>query len=809
MNRIKNTCPNKKQFALSLIALFLFFISKAQNPPGAGPGGPILVINTSANPFTVYTAEILRAEGLNEFATADISTVTVSLLNNYDVVILGQMSVNVAQVTLLTDWVNAGGTLIAFKPDVLLAPLFGISVPGGTLSDKYLLVNTASGPGAGIVDQTMQFHGAANLHTLSGATSLATLYSDANTPTTNPAVTVSDVGINGGKAIAFTYDLPKSIIYTRQGNPAWIGQKRDGQTGPVRSDDLFFGNAPSDPQTDWIDFNKITIPQADEQQRLLANIILQYNLHHKPLPRFWYLPRALKAAIVMTGDDHAFNGTTGRFNLYNHLSDSIGHNTAQDVADWYAIRGTSYIYSNTPITNSQVVSFQNQGYEIALHPTTNCIDFTPASLENSFVTQLNNFTFNYPGAFSPVTNRTHCMAWSDWATHPKTELNHGIRLDVNYYYWPGAWVQNRNGMFTGSGMPMRFADTDGTMIDCYQATTQMTDESGIAVGAFCDSLLTKATGPEGYYGIFTANMHTDTAIHIGSNAIIASALSKEIPVISAKQLLTWLDGRNNSSFGSISWAGNVLSFNITAAAGSNNLNAMLPFNSGSNVLTQINRNGSPVSFTVSVIKGMQYAFFDASVSGSYSAAYAGSLPVTLTDLSASPNERKITLHWNTSSEINSKRFDVMRSTDGANWNTIGFVAGAENSTTTKEYMYVDYNLEPGRYYYKLKQVDIDERFKYSIIVSASVGSKGAYSLGQNYPNPASNTTTIQYTLPKSGQVNLCLFDMNGKMIKVLVNAPKEAGTHALGFNIEMLSKGIYYYKIQAGSFTGVKKLIKQ
>lgn len=54
------------------------------------------------------------------------------------------------------------------------------------------------------------------------------------------------------------------------------------------------------------------------------------------------------------------------------------------------------------------------------------------------------------------------------------ELAHGIRLDTNYYYyWPESWIQDRPGIFTGSGMPMRFADLDGKMIDVYQATTQI------------------------------------------------------------------------------------------------------------------------------------------------------------------------------------------------------------------------------------------------------------------------------------------------------------------------------------------------
>src|SRR5262249_33862961 len=150
---------------------------------------------------------------------------------------------------------------------------------------------------------------------------------------------------------------------------------------------------------------------------------------------------------------------------------------------------------------------------------------------------------------APQTNRTHCIPWSDYSSHPQVELSHGIRLDTNYYYWPPTWVNDVPGLFTGSGMPMRFATTDGTMIDVYQATTQMTDESGQTYPHNIDTLLDNAVGIKGYYGVFTANMHTDSADSAGSDAIVASAQSRGVPIVSAKQMLTWLDGRNGSSFG--------------------------------------------------------------------------------------------------------------------------------------------------------------------------------------------------------------------------------------------------------------------
>src|SRR6185312_4792724 len=136
----------------------------------------------------------------------------------------------------------------------------------------------------------------------SGTQTIATLFSDANTSTPNPAVTLRSVGPNGGQAAAFTYDLARSVVYTRQGNPAWAGQERDGVSG-IRPDDMFYSN--------WINTSKIAIPQADEQQRLLVNLITQMERSNLPLPHFWYLPRGEKAAVVMSGDDHSPGNTPG------------------------------------------------------------------------------------------------------------------------------------------------------------------------------------------------------------------------------------------------------------------------------------------------------------------------------------------------------------------------------------------------------------------------------------------------------------------------------------------------------------------
>lgn len=79
--------------------------------PANGPGGPILLISSTSNPFSRYPVEILRAEGWNAFNALDITAVTTTEINKYDVVIVGDIPLTAAQVTMLTNWVNAGGTL--------------------------------------------------------------------------------------------------------------------------------------------------------------------------------------------------------------------------------------------------------------------------------------------------------------------------------------------------------------------------------------------------------------------------------------------------------------------------------------------------------------------------------------------------------------------------------------------------------------------------------------------------------------------------------------------------------------------------
>jgi hypothetical protein len=237
-----------------------------------------------------------------------------------------------------------------------------------------------------------------------------------------------------------------------------------------------------------------------------------------------------------------------------------------------------------------------------------------------FAKQAALFGSLFPATVPARTNRTHCVVWSDFDSQASVALANGIRFDTNYYYYPQPWIQDVPGVFTGSGMPMRFAKADGTMVDVYQATTQMTDESGQTYPKNVNTLLDNALGAPGYYGAFVANMHTDSAVHAGSQAIVASAQARGVPIVSASQMLSWIDGRNATAFGPITWSGNTLTFNVVPGTGAYGLQVMIPADAGSLHLSSVTLNGVAAPFTVQTIKGRSYAFVTAGV-GQYQAVY--------------------------------------------------------------------------------------------------------------------------------------------------------------------------------------------
>ena len=183
------------------------------------------------------------------------------------------------------------------------------------------------------------------------------------------------------------------------------------------------------------------------------------------------------------------------------------------------------------------------------------------------------------------------------------------------------------------------------------------------------------------------------------------------------------------------------------------------------------------------------------------------IPVELTSFTAIANNGVVELNWATASETNNHMFEIQRQSSGSEFATIGFVNGHGTTTETQEYSYIDRTVSTGTYSYRLKQVDFDGSYEYSDVVEVDVQAPLEFAMGQNFPNPFNPSTSIQYSIPETGNVRLAVYNLIGEEIAVLVNGTVQAGHYEVSFNASSLPSGVYLYKLQSTNSIEVKKMM--
>jgi hypothetical protein len=200
------------------------------------------------------------------------------------------------------------------------------------------------------------------------------------------------------------------------------------------------------------------------------------------------------------------------------------------------------------------------------------------------------------------------------------------------------------------------------------------------------------------------------------------------------------------------------------------------------------------------------------------------LPVELSSFTAKVlRNGGVQLNWRTETEANNFGFEVERkisskqSTAG-NWEKIGFVEGHGTTNSPKNYSFTDKGISYGVYSYRLKQIDSDGTYKYSKEIEIDVSEIPNYFiLAQNYPNPFSArggsafggnpSTTIKYVLPKNERVKIEVFNAIGQRVAKLLDKQVSSGNHEIQFDAQDLPSGLYTYRITAGQFQAVKKML--
>jgi hypothetical protein len=179
----------------------------------------------------------------------------------------------------------------------------------------------------------------------------------------------------------------------------------------------------------------------------------------------------------------------------------------------------------------------------------------------------------------------------------------------------------------------------------------------------------------------------------------------------------------------------------------------------------------------------------------------------------------VSLKWSTVSEINNYGFTVQRRAVGdADFVDLqnSFIPGHGTTLQPQSYSFTDNTIRAaGDYEYRLKQTDLDGTVHYSdpvkVIVTVTDVAEAApmvFQLLQNYPNPFNPSTQIRFSVGSSERAQLSVYNMLGQQVATLFDEVAEAGRYyAVRFDAAGLSSGMYFYKLQSGARSEMKKLL--
>ena len=185
----------------------------------------------------------------------------------------------------------------------------------------------------------------------------------------------------------------------------------------------------------------------------------------------------------------------------------------------------------------------------------------------------------------------------------------------------------------------------------------------------------------------------------------------------------------------------------------------------------------------------------------------GPLPIRLLTFNGVKDESKVQLQWQTSSEQNSKLFDVEFSDNSSQWVSIGTVSAAGTSNSNRNYGLVHNSPVDGVNYYRLKQVDVNGVFTYSNVVAINFTIKGV-KVSSVFPNPFVSQLRIKVSSDRSEVVRIQLSDNSGRILKIQ-NTSIQKGINDISLdNLSGLAAGVYNVEVKTATTTYRYKLNK-
>ena len=185
------------------------------------------------------------------------------------------------------------------------------------------------------------------------------------------------------------------------------------------------------------------------------------------------------------------------------------------------------------------------------------------------------------------------------------------------------------------------------------------------------------------------------------------------------------------------------------------------------------------------------------------------LPLRLISFTGILENNSTKLNWKTTNEINTKDFIVEKSADAVSFSTTGKVNAQTSSAIIHSYIYSDNTLSPGSNYYRLKMEDLDGRFTYSKVVRINNNDRYEIIIA---PNPALTDATISFNLRQKQKARISIYDIAGRLVKILADAELQAGTHKLSWDAKdnkgnNVAAGIYILRVSTKGYDVTKKIV--
>lgn len=183
------------------------------------------------------------------------------------------------------------------------------------------------------------------------------------------------------------------------------------------------------------------------------------------------------------------------------------------------------------------------------------------------------------------------------------------------------------------------------------------------------------------------------------------------------------------------------------------------------------------------------------------------LPVKFTSFTGQNNDDKNDLRWNVEEEFNVSHYELQRSQDGNTFEKIVSIS-AFNTPSPRTYSYRDNigRVRASKYYYRLKAIDIDEKYYYSDIVVLKTESKNGIEL---VGNPFTNQVSFKYLASEAGKMRIQIADMNGRIVrKEDLNISEGIGNYTIN-NVGSFSKGIYILEVWINRERYTEKILKR